>query len=179
MVGEGSREFYDIFGSNAAHMRIFDWVRHANLNDPTLKSQMLKAGRDPEFQRVQRDVARAGYFNPAARELKKYGLKSERAHAMAFDLSVHLRCGGGMSQELATAAHGGGGQKAILKRLADLGIPTDADANRRHRILNDPHLSMDRTATGRTSEPRSPHPSQPRSPTPALSHPKPVHFNWP
>ena len=140
MHDQDGGKFDQIFGPYAANLQSSAWVRGANLNDPDLKARMVTAGRDPEFQQVQRDLAREAYYDPASRLLDGVGLTSERAHAMAFDISVQYGVGG-FASKLQAAVAGGGGERAILTRLADLSDTHTYDNNRRHRILSDPNLS--------------------------------------
>jgi LysM repeat protein len=140
MHEQNPEKFDSLFGPYSRDLQNPTWVRSANLNDPDIKARMKVAGGDAEFQGVQRDLAREGYFEPAARMLEQYGLNSERAHAMAFDTSVQYGVGG-FGQKLAEAAAGGGTEREVLSRLADKADTHAYDHNRRHAILNDPALS--------------------------------------
>jgi peptidoglycan hydrolase-like protein with peptidoglycan-binding domain len=131
-------KFNEIMGPHASTMLSTGGVRGANLNDPDIKSRMLRLGREPEFQQVQRDKAREGYWNPAARLGASFGIRSERGLAMLFDSCVQ-NGSGGTERFLRQAAAGGGSEREILARFASLA--DRGHAGRRTRILNDRGLS--------------------------------------
>ncbi|MCB9638585.1 MAG: chitosanase [Myxococcales bacterium] len=141
--------FNQIFGPYADNMRNPEWVRNANLNDPDIKARMLQAGREPEFQKVQRDLAREGYFEPTNRLAEQYGITSERGRAMLFDTAVQYGLGSasrnngltGMLQRARQQVGPNASERELLSALADQADTHGYDANRRHRILNDPNLS--------------------------------------
>jgi len=133
------QRFDEIFGPHAANMQSPSYVRSADLNDPDLRARLERAGREPEFQQVQRDLARTGYYDPAARMAERHGLHSERALAMLFDSSVQNGTGG-TDRFLRQAAEGGGSEREVLERFARL-ADRGAANGRRTRILNDASFS--------------------------------------
>lgn len=133
-------KFNGVFGPHAQNLLSESYVRSANLNDPDIKSRMLEAGRDPELQQVQRNLARSDYYEPAAKMAAEHGLTSERAHAMLFDSAVQNGVGG-TRKYLRQAAAGGGSERDILRRFANLADDNRYSGNRRTRILHDPNLS--------------------------------------
>lgn len=161
---EANPEKYNrIFGPHAQSLLNEGHVRSANLNDPDIKNRMLEAGRDPEFQQVQRNLARSGYYEPAAQMASEYGLKSERAHAMLFDSAVQNGVGGTRGY-LRQAAAGGGSEREILERFAHLADANRYSGNRRTRIFNDPNLSDGPVGS---SAPAAETPSAPAAEAPA------------
>lgn len=140
MHEKNPEKFNRVFGPHASNLLSESYVRSANLNDPDIKNRMLQAGRDPEFQQVQRDLARTGYYEPAAKMAAEHGLKSERAHAMLFDSAVQNGVGGTRGF-LRQAAAGGGSEREILERFAHLADANRYSGNRRTRIFHDSNLS--------------------------------------
>ncbi len=130
--------FNEIFGPYASNLRSASYVRNADLNDPDLRARLQRAGRDPELQQVQRDIAREQYYDPSARLASQFGLRSERALAMLFDSSVQNGVGG-TQRFLRQAAAGGGDERAILERFASLA--DRGRRGRRTRLLNEPSFS--------------------------------------
>lgn len=155
MHNANPQRFDEIMGPHAQNMLNESWVRSANLNDPDIKSRMLTAARDPQFQQVQRDQARTGYYEPAAQMARDHGLTSERAHAMLFDSAVQNGVGGTRGM-LNRAAAAGGTEQEILQRFAREADANRYSGNRRTRILNDPNLSDGPPGSG---------PSAPTTPT--------------
>ncbi|MBN2358651.1 MAG: LysM peptidoglycan-binding domain-containing protein, partial [Deltaproteobacteria bacterium] len=134
------QKFSDIFGPDSDRLLDESYVRSANFNTPEWKARFQEAGRDPEFQQVQRDLAKRGYFDPAVAMGQQYGLTSERSQALLFDSCVQNGVGGtrGMLEQ---AAAGGGSEREIQERFADLADAGRYAHNRRHNILQDPNLS--------------------------------------
>ncbi len=143
-------KFNQTFGPHAQNLLNESYVRNANLNDPDIKARMQASAKDPEFQQVQRDLARKGYYEPAARMAAEKGLTSERAHAMLFDSAVQNGVGG-TQRYLNQAAAAGGSEKQILERFAHLADANRYSGNRRTRILNDPNLSDGPVGSGAPS----------------------------
>ena len=136
-------KFRNIFGADADRLTDENWVRNANLSTPEWRERFKAAGADPEFQGVQRQLAREQYFEPTNRYAEEYGLGSERARAMMFDTAVQYGVGGLGSKLRQARANAGpnASERETLAALADLADTHGYDANRRHRILNDPNLS--------------------------------------
>ena len=175
MAERNPQRFDEIFGPYARDLRNPAYVRSANLNDPDLRARLQQAGREPEFQQVQRDLARRGYYEPAARMAERHGLTSERAHAMLFDSSVQNGVGG-TERFLRQAAEGGGSEREVLERFARL-ADRGSDSGRRSRILRDPGFSdapVGRTEAPRTEAPRAetPRTEAPRTETPRTEAPR-------
>ncbi|MCK6508532.1 chitosanase [Myxococcota bacterium] len=161
-------KFNQIFGPHADNMRNPDWVRNADLNNPDIKARMQQAGRDPDFQKVQRDLAREGYFEPTNRLADQYGIQSERGRAMLFDTAVQYGLGSaarnngltGMLQRARQEVGPNASERELLSALANQADTHGYDANRRHHILNDPNLSD--APLGQTSNlPSNPGPTPP------------------
>ncbi len=143
MYQKNPEKFKQYFGSQTQNFLNPSWVRSANLNNPTLKKMIKAAGRDPEFQKVQRDLARSEYFDPADAIAKKYGIKSERGRSMMFDAAVQFGVGG-MKKKLRQAvaqAGPGASERQILEKFAQIADAPRYSNNRRHNLLNSPALS--------------------------------------
>lgn len=136
-----------IFG--AVEMEPGEWGKCAARSPHLYRPALQLSGQVPVWQQCQRQLAREEYFDPAWRVLQRIQnagrpiLVSERAAAMAFDISV--QCGvGGLGEKLRRAVDLAGSictEKAILDKLADLADTHEYDANRRHKLLNSPELS--------------------------------------
>lgn len=110
-------------------------------------------GKHPPFQAIQRDLAREGYFLPAADLAGRYGLDSEQAYAVLFDVAVQHGVKG-LADRLATqhrtALELSGSpvdQGLFLDLLAESvdGPPTRANlaCKRRWKLLRSAGLSKD------------------------------------
>lgn len=139
-------QFRATFGPHADHLLSESWVKQADFNDPDLKKRMLLAATIPAFQQAQLELARKAYFIPAEQAAAKYGIKSERGHAMLFDTAVQwgpVR----MEQFLRDAAskrqlNGLGSAPAEKDLLADFAQAADAGKyTRRTKMLTDMNLS--------------------------------------
>lgn len=112
------------------------------------RGPLQASGKVPLWQKCQRDLARSEYFEPAARLCSRYGLLSERAHAMAFDVAVQYGPTG-LANMLASAVQlalhegvtGAPTERQVLERLADLADTHSYDNERRNRLLKSPTLS--------------------------------------
>lgn len=138
------------------------WGQAVAAGSPSYWRALLQlSGQVPIWQQCQRQLAREEYFDPAARLCAKFGLVSERAHAMAFDVAVQYGVGGleGMlddawgTSELRFKRLGQEAQKQgveidwaasepiLLKRLAKAADSHPYDQNRRHKLLESKELS--------------------------------------
>lgn len=136
-----NREKFDrIVGPHLGKIRQAELFMGMDLNIPDIKTRILELCRDEEFQGVQRRIAKLTYLDPSTEFLKIFGLRSIKARAMGFDISVQYGVGGfkrKLRQAVPTLAHD---ERAILKRLAKLSDTHSYDNNRRTRILKDDAL---------------------------------------
>jgi len=163
-------KFAQTFGADSNKLLDESYVRSANFNTPEWKSRFQEAGRVPEFQQVQRDLAKSGYFNPAVAMGKDHGLTSERSQALLFDSCVQNGVGG-TREMLDQAARGGGSEREIQARFADLADAGQYGNNRRHNILRDGNLSdSPPSATAAPAQPQ-PNTAPPANTPPASDQP--------
>ena len=145
-MNESNPELFEhYFGAQTPNMLDEHFVRTANLNDPDIKERMLEAARDPEFQQVQRDVAKEGYFDFIPEQSQKYmgvATPSERSVAMLFDSNIQ-NGPQGTSNLLKEAARAGGTEREIMLRFAGMADATRYSNNRRTNCFNDPSFSDD------------------------------------
>jgi hypothetical protein len=131
------------FGPYATNLVSTAWVKAANFNERELKDRMIQAAALPVFQTAQLEQARKGYWQPAERAAAKYGIKSERGHAMLFDTAVQWGPAR-MEKFLAKAAVGGLAGVGAMESDVLAKFAVEADAGKYHRranILADKHLS--------------------------------------
>jgi hypothetical protein len=142
-------KFQEVMGPFATNLLDVDWVKHADLNAPDLKARIVASAAVPVFQKAQLELARQDYFAPAEETAAKYGIKSERGHALLFDTAVQWgasrmrKFAAEAAEALRAPLHGLGeavaNEPALLKAIA-----TRADAGqytRRAAILVDKKLS--------------------------------------
>ena len=115
------------------------WVSEADLNEPTVKAEILALLGYGPFQQVQRDLARTEYFTPAWKAAQEHGLTSERWAALLFDTAVQ-HGPGGMRHLLALAQGHIPEGYTLAQHFAHLADGADLNG-RRNRILRDPALS--------------------------------------
>lgn len=134
---------------NQDHAKV--WGQAVADGSPSYWKALLQlSGQVPIWQKCQRQLAREEYFDPAAKLCAKFGLVSERAHAMAFDVAVQYGVGGlrSMLPVAARAAESESpkdeGDRLDLRILAKLASGADTheyDQQRRHKLLNSRELS--------------------------------------
>lgn len=78
---------------NGRSRRVQKLGGHDLWEEPWVK-RFTEAGKDEEFQEVQRAVAIRDYMLPAVATCKEFGMKSDRALAFAFDRSVQFGTSG-------------------------------------------------------------------------------------
>lgn len=98
-----------------------------------------KAGRDSQFQEAQRRVAMREYMEPAIKNCKKFGLKSERSLAAMFDRCVHAGAGG--ARKIFRQAKKNGNEFETLLNLYDQNKGARWARRRLLKIINTPELS--------------------------------------
>jgi murein DD-endopeptidase MepM/ murein hydrolase activator NlpD len=112
-------------------------------------SRFEAAGRDPEFQGVQRQVARKHYFNPMLEVAQQHGIKSPEGLSMLFDTSVQ-QGRNGMERILRHAAKRrtpGMGEREFLELVAKTAAKAAGPRwqrnvlQRRMGILQDPEIA--------------------------------------
>lgn len=140
MMREAKPEWFRLlFGS--APWTAEQWAAHV-ANAPNICRDLLQlSGQVPIWQKCQRDLARTEYFDPAAKLCAKFGLISERAHAMALDVSIQYGVGG-LSEKLYTCRNEPT-ERLKLEHLALLADTHTYDTNRRHTLLQSRELSDD------------------------------------
>lgn len=118
------------------------WGQAVAAGSPSYWKALLQlSGQVPIWQQCQRQLAREEYFDPAARLCARFGLTSERAHAMAFDVAVQYGVAG-LAQKLKKADQSfDAGETALLARLAAWADMHEYDQNRRHKLLGSRELS--------------------------------------
>lgn len=113
-------------------------------DDPEFYEARLKlSGQVPIWQACQRQLSQEEYFDPAAKLCAKFGLVSERAHAMAFDVAVQYGVGGleRMFNSATTYTPTPSNEHAVLGLLASYGDRHEYDQQRRHKLLDSRELS--------------------------------------
>ncbi len=147
MYRANPRKFREIFGRYSDRMLNTRWVKRARLNTRTFREMFKKAGRVPEFQKVQRKLARKGYFDKALEVAKKYGIRTERGLSILFDTAVQ---GGanGLEDRVRRAVRDFGrpgetiSEKEFLRLFAKrMDRVLELSNGRRTRLYNSPHLS--------------------------------------
>lgn len=142
MRAANPEKFDDIMGPYSSNMMNEGWVRSANLNNPDIKQRMLTAARDPEFQAVQRSLAKEGYFDFTPTQASKYmGVSnpSERTLAMLFDSNVQNGPNGtsGLLKQAVQAVGKDAGERAIMQHFAQLADAKRYSNGRRTKISRD------------------------------------------
>lgn len=94
-----------------------DRLIEGDLWDKYFLERCQAIARHPKFRILQYDIAISNYLNPMRRMLKNYGAYSEKAVAVALDLSIHY--GPGRAQEIfAKYWNHAQTEKANLERIA-------------------------------------------------------------
>jgi len=94
MHARDSQKFNGIFGSYASHLGRESWVRNADLSgNHDFLRRLETALHDPEFQKVQIDLAR-DFAQKSIQTAKQYGLQTEQGAALVADITNQLGEGG-------------------------------------------------------------------------------------
>lgn len=120
------------------------WGQAVAAGSPSYWKALLQlSGQVPIWQQCQRQLAREEYFDPAARLCARFGLTSERAHAMAFDVAVQYGVAGleRMFNSATTYTPTPSNEHAVLGLLASYGDRHEYDQQRRHKLLSSAELS--------------------------------------
>jgi hypothetical protein len=175
-------KFNEVFGPWASKIVDPAWMKSGDMNDPDLVvvarkpggtsivagGRMMRAMKELPMETAQLLRAKKDYFDAAAKAAKTLGLKSQRAHAMLFDMAVQSgpanmakialkakQTAGLHGLGAATAAVTAPSEKSVLEKFAvladeDASSKIGATTDRRQKLFSNPALS-DATMYGLTA----------------------------